>query len=140
MATSPLDPSNTSGKRDRRLGRGHGTGALGPSDSSDTGADLHGAKGLAGDVDGFGLEHDDTSEDETSTANMTAGPDVGDANLDSDSDRGGTGEAASMPRDTVAEAGSDIAPDRIETIPDIEMDEGEDAGGEATRRRRNKKP
>ncbi len=128
MATSPLDPSNTSGKRDRRLGRGHGTNALGPSDSSDTGADLHGAKGLAGDVDGFGLEHDDTSEDETSTANMTAGPDVGDANLDSDSDRGGTGEAASEPRDTIAEAGADIAPDHVEELPTDDLDEGEGGG------------
>lgn len=136
MATSPLDPSNTSGKRDRSLGRGHGTRALGPGDSSDTGADLHGAKGLAGDVDGFGLEHDDTSEDETSTANMTAGPDVGDANLDSDSDHGGTGEAASEPRDTIAEAGADIAPDRIETIPDVDItgDEARRIGGRAKKK------
>ncbi len=134
MATSPLYPGNDSGKRDRILGRGHGTAALGPSDSSDTGADLHGAKGLAGDVDGFGLEHDDTSEDETSTAGMTAGPDVGDANLDSDSDRGGTGEAASQPRDTVAEAGSDIAPDRIETIADVDLDEDDDVEPRISRR------
>lgn len=125
MATSPLYPGNESGKRDRILGRGHGTAALGPSDSSDLGSDLKGAKGLAGDVDGFGLEHDDTNEDETSTANMTAGPDVGDANLDGDSDRGGTGENATIPCDPVREAGSDIAPDRIEKIPEADADEGE---------------
>ena len=37
MASSPLDPSIVSIRADRILGRGHATGALGPSDSSDSG-------------------------------------------------------------------------------------------------------
>src|SRR6188508_841887 len=42
MANSPLVPGSTSGQNDRILGRGHGTAALGPSDSSDSGSDVHG--------------------------------------------------------------------------------------------------
>ena len=59
----------------------------------------------------------------------TAGPDIGDAELDSDSDSVGTGEHLSAGRDEV-EANSDIRPDRIETFPDlpdanVDEDEGE---------------
>jgi hypothetical protein len=62
--------------------KGHGTAALGPSDSSDSGSDIVGGPGLTG---GRG---------------STAGPDIGDANLDSDSDRNGTGERAAAGRDS----------------------------------------
>ena len=117
MATSPLDPSNLSGRRDRSIGRGHGTRALGPSDSSDSGSDLLGAPGLARQVDGFGLDRGNTNETEESFAGNTAGPDVGDANLDSDSDRAGTGETAAASRDVVASDGSDIDADHIEALP-----------------------
>ena len=92
MATSPLDPSNLSGRKDRILGRGHGTRALGPSDSSDSGSDLVGAASVSGD-------------------------DVGDANLDSDSDRNGTGETAAASRDEVPADGADIDADHIEALP-----------------------
>jgi len=113
----PLHPDNLNSGRDRQLGRGHGTNALGPSDSSDSGSDVVGGAGLAGQVDGFGIERE-TSELEESTARGTAGPDVGDANLDSDSDASGTGESATAGRDTVAEAGADIDTDHIETLPE----------------------
>jgi len=91
MASSPLDPGSGPRTPDRDVLRGHGTRALGPSDSSDSGSD-------------------------------TAGPDVGDSNLDSDSDRNGTGERAAAARDPADESGSDIDADRIERIPE----EGED--------------
>lgn len=87
---STLDPDNMTGPPDRVLGKGHGTRALGPSDSSDSGSDVAGG---------------------------TAGADMGDANLDSDSDRSGTGEVASAGHDTVAPDGADIDVDHIETIP-----------------------
>lgn len=62
MATSPLDPSNLSGRKDRVLGRGHGTRALGPSDSSDSGSDLVGAPDFAspdaGAADGADIDTD----------------------------------------------------------------------------------
>jgi hypothetical protein len=117
MTAGPLHPDNLNSGRDRQLGRGHGTEALGPSDSSDSGSDVVGGIGLAGQVDGFGIERE-TSELEESTARGRAGPDVGDANLDSDSDASGTGEAATAGRDTVAELGADIDTDHIETLPE----------------------
>ena len=96
MATSPLDPSHTTSRSDRSVNRGHGTRALGPSDSSDSGSDLVGAPGL-----------DDAA---------TAGPDIGESNLDSDSDRAGTGERAAAGRDPARPDGGDIEPDRVERI------------------------
>ena len=44
---STLDPDNFPESPDRVVGRGHGTGALGPSDSSDSGSDIAGGPGLA---------------------------------------------------------------------------------------------
>lgn len=125
MTAGPLHPDNLTNGRDRQLGRGHGTNALGPSDSSDTGSDVVGNQGLAGEPDGFGIDRL-PEEEEESTARHTAGPDVGDANLDSDSDSSGTGEAATAGRDTIAEAGADIDTDHIETLPeDFESPEPE---------------
>jgi len=94
MASSPLDPANIPVGPDRRVLEGHGTSALGPSDSSDSGSDSqHAARRL------------------------------GDALLDSDSDRSGTGERAGATPDTEIEAGSDIAPDHVEEMPDEEDEE-----------------
>ena len=134
MTAGPLHPDNLTGGRDRSLGKGHGTSALGPSDSSDSGSDLHGAPGLASqsrEIDGFGLDKPGETDLEESFANYTAGPDVGDANLDSDSDRGGTGETARADRDMLAKDGADIDTDHIERVPadlegldDLEEDEG----------------
>ena len=112
MATSSLDPDILPIGHDRSLGRGHGTGALGPSDSSDSGSDLQGAPGLA---------QADTNSD---LEDGTAGPDVGDADLDSDSDSGGTGERAAAGRDAVTPDGADIDVDHIETIP-VDLDDVE---------------
>jgi hypothetical protein len=123
MPSSTLTPENLPAGRDRSLGRGHGTSALGPSDSSDSGSDLHGAPGLAGEVDGFGLDHGNTSDTEAAMAGNTAGPDVGDANLDGDSDRYGTGEGAAASRDSVTETGADIDTDRVIRLEGVEDDD-----------------
>ncbi|MGE5615674.1 MAG: hypothetical protein ACM3X5_02040 [Bacillota bacterium] len=129
MATSPLDPGNMDYRKDRIVDRGHGTRALGPSDSSDTGSDIVGARGLKGDVDAFGLDRTPTSDIEE--AGKTAGPDVGDGNLDSDSDAEGSGERAAAGRDPVNPDGGDIDVDRIERINvDEDEDEGEGEGEE----------
>ena len=120
---STLDPDNFPDPPDRSLGTGHGTGALGPSDSSDSGSDLVGASGLAGEEDLLDLGSGTTSDLEAGTAGGTAGPDIGDANLDSDSDSGGTGERAAAGRDTVVRDGADIDVDRIEAIPDVPLDD-----------------
>ncbi len=119
---STLDPDNFPDPPDRKLGSGHGTGALGPSDSSDSGSDLVGAAGLAGE-DMLDFDTGTTSDLEASHAGGTAGPDVGDADLDSDSDSGGTGERAAAGRDSVVRDGADIDVDRIEAMPDVALDE-----------------
>lgn len=123
MATSSLDPDILPIGNDRSLGRGHGTGALGPSDSSDSGSDLQGAPGLAQQAEA-GLLTGINSDPEDGTAGCTAGPDVGDADLDSDSDAGGTGERAAAGRDAVTPDGADIDVDHVETIP-VDLDDVE---------------
>ena len=45
MSASSLDPDNLPGLPDRVLGTGHGKGALGPSDNSDSGSDVQGIPG-----------------------------------------------------------------------------------------------
>jgi hypothetical protein len=131
MAAGPLHPDNLTNGRDRSVGKGHGLNALGPSDTSDSGSDLQGAPGLAQQVDGFGLDRI-PGEVEESFANYTAGPDVGDANMDSDSDSSGTGERAAAGRDTVVADGADIDTDHVERLPD---DAGDDDEGEGVSRR-----
>jgi len=132
MAAGPLHPDNLTNGRDRDVMRGHGTRALGPSDTSDSGSDLVGAPGLAGQVDGFGIERQPGADLEESFAGNTAGPDVGDANLDSDSDSAGTGEAATVPRDMLGADGADIDTDHVEVIPPEAIEnEGEDEAEQA---------
>lgn len=127
--TSTLDPDNFPAAPDRSTGRGHGTGALGPSDSSDSGSDVQGGSGLAQQVE-TGLAQGTNEDTEMGTARGTAGPDLGDADLDSDSDAGGTGERAAAGRDSVVRDGYDIGVDHIETMPVMagDDDDDEDAG------------
>lgn len=120
---STLDPDNFPDPPDRTLGIGHGTAALGPSDSSDSGSDMMGAAGLAGEEDMLDLGSGTTSDLEAGSAGGTAGPDVGDADLSSDSDSGGTGERAAAGRDSVVRDGADIDVDHIESIPDLALDD-----------------
>lgn len=121
--TSTLDPDNFPRRRDRSLGSGHGTEALGPSDTSDSGSDVVGASGLGQEDDLLGLGSGTTSDLDQSLAGGTAGPDLGDADLDADSDSGGTGERAAAGRDAHIRDGADIGVDHIETIPIVEIDE-----------------
>ncbi|MGV7210575.1 hypothetical protein ACLB1G_22295 [Oxalobacteraceae bacterium A2-2] len=121
MSESTLDPDNIPLGNDRILGRGHGTGALGPSDTSDSGSDVAGGTSLARDDDDFVLEQG-TSEDGGSVPGaIGSGPDLGDADLDSDTDATGTGERGAAGRDNAA-LGADIGFDHIETMPIV--DEG----------------
>ena len=127
MADSTLDPDYLTSGPDRSLGRGHGTDALGPSDTSDTGSDMQGP-GLSRDV-GLDMEMGTTSDPDASMAGGTAGPDVGDANLDSDSDSGGTGERAAAARDSIEADGNDIDTDQVEDVEAIDPGDADvDAG------------
>ncbi len=87
MGTSTLTPENLPAGPDRRIHQGHGTAALGPSDSSDSGSDIAGV-----------------------------GRYLGDSDLDSDTDSTGTGERGAVGRDKAARDGSDIDVDHIERI------------------------
>jgi len=103
MGINPLDPGSAAGRPDRDVSRGHGTRALGPSDSSDSGSDLIGA--------------------------TDAGAAIGDAELDGDSDRAGTGERAAATPDAEAADGADIGVDHVESAPeDLEDDEDGKSG------------
>ena len=101
MAAGPLHPDNLTNGKDRDVTRGHGTRALGPSDSSDSGSDLVGAPG----------------------------PDIGDPDNDGDSDRSGTGETASADPDIRQADGADIDTDHIERIPGDDGDDEANAPG-----------
>ncbi|HXR55687.1 MAG TPA: hypothetical protein VN858_02730 [Casimicrobiaceae bacterium] len=96
MARSTL---NTTGEGRSVRQKGHGTGALGPSDSTDSGSDIVGGPGLNRE-EGLPFQRGTTSDPDVDRAPTTAGPDLGDADLDSDTDRFGTGERAAVGRDS----------------------------------------
>lgn len=128
MSGSTLDPANIPVGTDRSLGRGHGTGALGPSDSSDSGSDVHGGAGLAPELDpALGRGSDDDLE---------VGGVVADVYLDSDTDAAGTGERGAADGDIVAPDGADIDVDHIESIPLLNIDVDFDAAAEGGKHRR----
>lgn len=112
MPSSTLDAD---GGKDRSLGKGHGTEALGPSDSTDSGSDIAGGPGLGVAAEDVGLDRGTTEDSNVGQgdAGETAGPDIGDAELDSDSDRHGTGENVAAGRDNVV-PDRDRSTDRIE--------------------------
>lgn len=108
MAHSPLlggDPAP-------RVPSGRSTDVLGPSDTSDSGSDVTGAVGAV-DTDDIGL--DGGTNDDVRRA-PGAGADLGDANLDADSDAGGTGERAEAGRDTLRREAPDIMTDQVVNI------------------------
>jgi hypothetical protein len=103
--------------KDRQTQKGHGTSALGPSDTSDSASDITGAPGvIEGDV--IGLDHG-TYEDIDDGPTRTAGADIGDVDLDSDSDSVGTGEHMTAGREPTARENRDIRPDHIERVPGL---------------------
>lgn len=101
-------PQNPSGRTLRDLG---------PSDTSDTGSDVVGAPGaiesLPDELDGGPISDIGRS--------AGAGADLGDVEMDGDSDKGGTGEATAAGREPRDVEAADIMPDRI-VGPDGEED------------------
>lgn len=122
MATSNLLHT---GEEAPKVGEGHGTAALGPSGSSDSGSDVQGGPGLARDI-GLGLETGSTSDPDSALGDMTAGPDLGDSDLDSDTDSTGTGERAAAGRDPTVRDGQDISVDRIVSGDEIGVTHADD--------------
>lgn len=124
--TSTLDGGRS---KDRVLNKGHGTEALGPSDTSDSASDIIGGPGLIeGEV--LGLDRG-TNEDADTTRGPfgAAGADIGDGDLDSDSDSVGTGEHMTAGREMRTRANADVLPDHIEHI--VDLGDGKDSEGEA---------
>jgi hypothetical protein len=100
--------------------KGHTTRELGPSVSTDTGSDIAGGPGL-GDLEPLDLDRGTTADPNRS--GETAGPDIGDSDLDADSDASGTGENITAGRDPL-QINRDVLPDRI--VGDLsELDEDE---------------
>lgn len=114
MASSTLDPDNIP-QPDRRLGKGHGTGALGPSDTSDSGSDVQSGLRWTEETD-IGLDKGTYEDPDSGPRDPTAGPDIGDAELDSDTDAVGTGERATAGRDSDIGMGYDIDTDHIDYV------------------------
>lgn len=104
MTNSTLNRTGEGRPRSSRAG----TRELEPSDSTDSGADLIGP----GNADDRRIRSGPAAAIELESR-RSAGADVGDANLDSATDRNGTGERAVAGRDTAVESGADIRPDRI---------------------------
>ena len=124
MARSAL---NTTGEGKDGTQKGHGTRALGPSDSSDTGSDVVGGPGSNRDG-GLPLQHGTTSDPDVDRAPTTSGPDLGDADLDADTDRHGTGERAAAGRDSteaVDEALTEHDPDATESLDQMDVSDTE---------------
>lgn len=118
MAGSTLDPDNMP-EKDRQLGKGHGTHALGPSDSSDSGSDVQDGMRWTNEAD-LGLDKGTLIDPDSASADRSAGPDIGDAWLDSDTDAAGTGEARTAGRDPAIESGQDVGTDRIDYIDPVD--------------------
>ena len=87
------------GETPPQVRKGHGTAELGPTDSTDSGSDVRGGPGFQRE-ERLGLTPEPDSEGEVEGVVRGAGPDLGDRDLDSDSDRSGTGERAAAGRDT----------------------------------------
>ena len=95
MATSSI----LGGRRAPSQAEGRDAGALGPSDTSDSGSDVQGELDLT-PAEGF---------DEQLHGQVQTG-------LDSDTDSGGTGERGAARRDEEARMGEDIFPDRVQGL------------------------
>lgn len=100
---------------------GHDTGALGPSDSSDSGSDLAGV--AAHDEGDPGLPVDVATRDESlhpATVAESVRPGA-------DSDAGGTGERRSVSGDAGVREATDIGPDDIVPRPDTDVPVDDDS-------------
>jgi len=101
--------------------KGRNTGALGPSDSSDSGSDVTGGPGLNHD-DGLAPRAGNTSDPDIDHGAATAGADLGNADLDSDSDRYGTGERGAARRDSATPVDRTLRTDDNRLVEADELD------------------
>jgi hypothetical protein len=127
---SNLDPDDLPGQDTPKQPEGHDIRSLGPSDSSDTGADMIGP----GLIDDDALALDRGTNEDSEGGHLYSGEgraSVGQLALDDTSDREGTGVRTSAGKEPDIRLGADIAPDRIvgpeEAGLGVGLDEAEEA-------------
>ncbi|HEY6927655.1 MAG TPA: hypothetical protein VI653_29535 [Steroidobacteraceae bacterium] len=127
---STLDPDDLPGQDAAQRPRGHDIRSLGPSNSSDTGADMIGP----GLIDDDALALDRGTNEDTEGGHLSgsgAEASVGQLALDDTSDREGTGDRASAGKEQDIRLGGDIAPDRIVGADEAGLGRGLDEAEEA---------
>ena len=129
MASSTLDPDNIP-EPDRKLGKGHGTGSLGPSDTSDSGSDMAGPGQVDDDV--LPLDRGTNEDPEGGTVGkIEAGASVGDREMDENSDAAGTGEHLTAGKEPRVRVNGDRDTDRIVNDDEAGLGGGLDQAEEA---------
>jgi hypothetical protein len=127
---STLDPDQIPARRSRKTLKGHDVRALGPSDSSDTGADLAGP-GLVDD-DMLNLDRGTNEDSEGGKLDVAdAGASIGDLGMDDTSDREGTGERMGAGKEQHVRPGADIDTDRVVGPDEAGLGTGLDEAEEA---------
>ncbi len=126
---SNLDPDDLPDQDAPKQPKGHDIRSLGPSNSSDTGADMIGP-GLIDD-DALALDRGTNEDSEGGHLTGEGRASVGQLALDDTSDREGTGDRTSAGKEPDIRLGADIAPDRIvgadEAGLGVGLDEAEEA-------------
>jgi hypothetical protein len=126
------DPDSVMNPDEPQMPPGHDVRSLGPSDSSDTGADMAGP-GLIDD-DALGLDRGTSEDSEAGHLRASgAGASVGDLGLDETSDRSGTGVRTTAGKEPDVRIGGDIAPDRVVGAEEAGLGGGLDEAEEAQR-------
>lgn len=130
MAGSTLDPDNLPPQRDRKTLKGHDVGALGPSDTSDSGQDMAG-QGLI-DEDALNLDRGTNDDVERGRQHVVdAGKNVGDLEMDNTSDAEGTGEHLTGGPEPRVAPNSDRGFDRVVGADEAGLGGGLDQAEEA---------
>ena len=134
MAGSTLDPDNIPASRRRKTLKGHDVGALGPSDTSDSGQDMSGP-GLV-DEDRVHLDRGTNEDVEAgSMKRVGAGADVGDREMDGTSDSSGTGEHLTAGQEPNVRVNADRGFDRTVDAGEAGLGRGLDKAEEARPKR-----
>ena len=132
---SDLDPDNLPGQGTTGVPAGQDVRSLGPSDSSDTGADMAGPGLIDDDV----LTLDRGTNEDSEGGHLRApgsGAGLNDLMVHETSDSAGTGERASAGKEANIRIGNDIAPDRIVTAEEAGLSGLDDTQGGAEKHRR----
>ena len=131
-SNSTLDPENFPHNNTSQSPKGHDVKSLGPSDSSDSGSDMAGP-GLIDD-DALKLERGTNEDVEAGRHDVAdAGTSIGNAHMDDNSDRYGTGSHLTAGKDPAITESGDIETDRIVDANEAGLGHGLDEAEAAQR-------